>query len=223
MPAADVRQKFIALIAEGEAVLATKRKTQQGKTSTVYVDGAKMIVWGTNAVALVRSAFGERSTHYTQTSGALGEPTEYRASQLLALLQSCVSALDNGYAFDAQALARTEVESDMIGQATQLLESNYDRAAAVVAGAVLEGHLRGIAPSWAVAVADAKGKPLTLEPLNIELKRAGAYDGFMQKRITTLGDLRNKAAHAEPFDDRHEDVERMIRDVIDICDRVRGN
>jgi hypothetical protein len=54
----------------------------------------------------------------------------------------------------------------------------------------------------------------------VDLKKAGAYDAIMQKRILLLGGLRNEAAHGNPFENRSDDVRKMIEDVVDICGRV---
>ena len=82
--------------------------------------------------------------------------------------------------------------------------------------------MRDVAASWGVSVTDSRGKGATLDPLNVELKKAGAYDGILQKKITFLAGLRNEAAHGQPFEDRADDVNTMIRDVIATCDRVKA-
>lgn len=208
------------LVAQGDAVLATEQVTQLGGR----VDHMAATEWAMSVIALLRSTFGAGSDHYQSIRGhrSIGDASD--AKRVQATLRSALNSWKNGYLFDIRDLVRADVESDLLGQASDLLSMNYDRAAAVVAGAVLEEHMRAIADSWGVATHGQNGKPLTLEPLNVELKKAGAYDGLMQKRITTVGALRNEAAHgqAQPFDNRSSDVRRMIEDVTDICDRVAG-
>lgn len=53
----------------------------------------------------------------------------------------------------------------------------------------------------------------TIDPINIGLAKAGIYTKLVQKKITALADLRNKAAHGEWDQFYHNDVEDMIRDV----------
>ncbi|MFL6210126.1 MAG: hypothetical protein ACJ74W_14825 [Pyrinomonadaceae bacterium] len=50
----------------------------------------------------------------------------------------------------------------------------------------------------------------TIDPMNIELAKAGVYNTLMQKRITTLADIRNKAAHGKWSEFNDNDVEQMI-------------
>jgi hypothetical protein len=46
--------------------------------------------------------------------------------------------------------------------------------------------------------------------MNAELARAGVYNKLVQKRITTIADLRNKAAHGEWTAFGEEDVKEMV-------------
>ena len=68
---------------------------------------------------------------------------------------------------------------------------DYKVAAAVVAGVVLETTLRTLCADRKIAV----GK---LDKMNADLAKDGLYDKLVQKRITMLADIRNKAAHGEP-------------------------
>ena len=49
--------------------------------------------------------------------------------------------------------------------------------------------------------------------MNSELAKQGVYSKLMQKRITWLADIRNKAAHGEWDKFTKTDVENMLRDV----------
>jgi hypothetical protein len=213
-----IAQVFDTLINDGEAVLKTQFHVQ---FENDYVDDRLMAGWAVNAQTLIRSVFGTASDHYERTKQLVdGSNFLTTAVALLSVLKAAKSAWDQGLSFDMQALARADVEADLIEQAGALLDGGWELPAAVLAGAVLEEHLRAIAPSWGVATQNAQGKPLTLDPLNNELKKAGAYDGIMQKRITYFASLRNDAAHGNWQAGRKEDVRSMIGGVIDICDRV---
>ena len=49
-----------------------------------------------------------------------------------------------------------------------------------------------------------------LNKMNSELTKAGAYNLLVQKRITTLADIRNNAAHGHPEQFKENDVSDMI-------------
>jgi hypothetical protein len=208
------------LILDGEAVLKTQFRNEYDNER---VDQTLFAGWAVNVQALIRSTFGAASDHYARVSALVtGDNLLVAAISLLSVLKGAKSAWEQGYVFDIRALARADVEADFIEQASALLSAGYELPAAVLAGAVLEEHLRSVAPPWGVAIHNAQGKPLTMDPLNNELKRVGAYDGIMQKRILYFASLRNDAAHGNWQPGRSEDVRSMIGGVIDICDRVKG-
>jgi hypothetical protein len=185
------------------------------------VDREMCARWILNCQTLIRSAFGEDSPLYKAIMGLKDFGSANTAQNAAGIIGSAKDAWDRGLAFDVQSLVRADIEAGLIDQATTLHAAGYDLPAAVVAGAVLEQHLRSVAPSWGVATHNADGKAFTIEPLNVELKKAGAYDAILQKKVTYLAGLRNDAAHGNPFANRSEDVRGMIRDVLDICDRVK--
>jgi len=49
--------------------------------------------------------------------------------------------------------------------------------------------------------------------MNADLAKAGLYDGLVQKRVTMLAGIRNKAAHADPAGLNDADVTDMIAQV----------
>jgi len=59
----------------------------------------------------------------------------------------------------------------------------------------------------------ALGGKVTIDPMNIELAKAGVYSTLVQKRNTSLADIRNKAAHGNWDAFRDKDVEQMIIEV----------
>lgn len=52
-----------------------------------------------------------------------------------------------------------------------------------------------------------------MDPMNVELTKAGVYNTLIQKRITALADLRNKAAHGKWNEFDGTDVRQMIDQV----------
>jgi hypothetical protein len=51
--------------------------------------------------------------------------------------------------------------------------------------------------------------------MNAELAKKGVYNTLVQKRVTWLADLRNKAAHGQASGFSAADVENMLRQVRD--------
>jgi hypothetical protein len=59
-----------------------------------------------------------------------------------------------------------------------------------------------------------------MDKMNADLARAGVYNVLVQKRITTLADLRNKAAHGDTASYSSADVAEMIPQVRRLVEEV---
>jgi hypothetical protein len=79
--------------------------------------------------------------------------------------------------------------------AEELHTKNYTDAAAVIAGSVLEEHLRKLATLHDVSTTTEDGRPKKADRLNADLRNADVYSKLVQKTITSWLDLRNSAAH----------------------------
>jgi hypothetical protein len=88
-------------------------------------------------------------------------------------------------------ITRAPEERDQLVGRAQVLASTHARAAAVVAGVVLETTLRKLCGDNNIAV----GK---LDKMNADLAKATVYDKLVQKDITWLAGIRNNAAHGDP-------------------------
>ncbi|WP_438000611.1 hypothetical protein WMF26_13095 [Sorangium sp. So ce185] len=213
-----IRSNFNALLDEGEAVLRTK------KTGDYYieVDVQASRKWVTSVTALIRSVFGENGSHYKTAINLQEKIAVWKhqlAQEMFGVLKSAAEAWDRGYVFEIKELAEAEVEASLMDQAEELLSKGYHQPAAVLAGSVLEQHLRSMCARHGVATHNENGNPLTLQPLNAALYKADAYDGNTQKHILALGAIRNSAAHeanATP-----EEAKRIVSEVPGLCGRLR--
>ena len=101
--------------------------------------------------------------------------------------------------------------SDFLAMAEYLLQDEkLKQPAAVLAGGVLEEHIRKLCITNSIDVEDAS-KAKKLDTLNADLGRAGIYSKNDQKQITAWAGIRNSAAHAkyDEFD------EQQVRGMID--------
>ena len=103
-------------------------------------------------------------------------------------------------------MIQAEVFDDELEQATELLNSGYHSAAAVISGTVLESTLR----SQCLAQNIPLGK---LDKMNADLTKAGVYNSLVQKRITAMAAVRNSAAHGKNNEFTSADVKSMIDEV----------
>lgn len=94
-----------------------------------------------------------------------------------------------------------------------LLEEGYKDAAAVIAGTVIEQHLRALCVLNSIATTQPDGKWRKAEMLNQDLVKAGATTTLEQKMVTSWLGLRNAAAHGEYEKYEETQVRLMIQAV----------
>lgn len=130
-------------------------------------------------------------------------------AQLRGILEATKYEIENGLLDSIQGLIQASIFVDFLEMGEYLLDEGYKDAAAVLIGGVLEDTLRKVAEMRTVPTVSGKGKPLTIEPLNLALAKDGAYDQLIRKQITSWGDLRNKAAHGH-YDEYDDGQVRMM-------------
>ncbi|MGB7208679.1 MAG: HEPN domain-containing protein [Pyrinomonadaceae bacterium] len=169
--------------------------------------------WGISCLYIIKRIFADSSDHYQKFNELF--PKLDRGNNVqpvksaLGILKAAKDDYEKGYLFDTRTLIEAEVFDDFLEQAEELFNKGYYQAAAVITGCVLEDGLRKLCDRNSIAL-PAKA---TIEPMNVELAKAGIYTKLVQKKITALADLRNKAAHGEWTEFTEKDVEDMIRDV----------
>lgn len=121
---------------------------------------------------------------------------------VLQPLTGLVKSLRDAVAADQlariESLVRAETFTDFLSMSEHLLEEGYKDAAAVIAGTVVEQHLRALCSRNSIATMQPDGlKWRKAESLNQDLAKAGALTTLEQKQVTHWLGLRNAAAHGE--------------------------
>lgn len=177
------------------------------------LDSDMAIQWGANCLHLLKQIFDQNHDHYIEFKRLFADfsnPSNFEIiKQGFAILRAAKDDYEHGYLFDTRVLIEAEVFSDFLEQAGHLLKNGYYGPAALIAGCVLEDGLRKLCQRNNVSLPTKA----TIDPMNVELVKAGVYSTLTQKTITTLADIRNKAAHGKwnEFDDKY--VEQMISQV----------
>ncbi len=205
-----IQKRLDELIAMGEQVLGTERSPGPGVIGDSRIDTQMAYQWATSTQNLLVRVFGAESEHYRNFSAQVDKylsfsPT-YRAQ---GILKAAKDDYENEQLFSVRRLIEAELFDDFLEQAEYLFSSGYHQPAAVVAGSVLEDGLRKLCNMNGISLPP---KP-KLDSMNSDLAKAGVFSKLVQKRITTLADLRNKAAHGQWDQFGKEDVEEMLRAV----------
>jgi hypothetical protein len=104
--------------------------------------------------------------------------------------------------------------------ADHLLHEGYKDPSAVLAGGVLEEHLRQLCAKYTILVTDGSGHPRKADALNADLAKAAAYSKLDQKNVTAWLGLRNDAAHGKYGAYKADQVGLLIQSVRDFITRV---
>ncbi len=179
--------------------------------------------WWVSCLNFIEQVFGKNSVYYIELKNLfpnifdenIGEASVDKA---MGILIAAKDDYENGYLFDTRILIEAEVFDDFLGQAEELLRKKYNGASAVIIGCILEDGLRKLCKRNGISQVNQGSKLMlieetTIDPMNVELAKAGIYNALWQKKITALADLRNKAAHGKWMEFTEKDVEDMIRDV----------
>ncbi len=137
--------------------------------------------------------------------------------EIWGALKGLRHALDAGLLQDLRRLLQADIFADFLEMAEHLLSEGYKDASAGLIGGVLEDALRKLSASNNLPLLTTASKPLTIEPLNVNLAKAGVYSSLTKKQVTSWADLRNNAAHGDYGKYTADDVRQMLLFVQRFC------
>lgn len=145
---------------------------------------------------------------------------EWKAEQFAAV----VHALRDDYALGGltavEEIVHADLFDDFLEMANELRTKGFIGPAAVLAGTVLEGHLRKLAAKCEIATKDPKGRPRSAETLGVDLRKGEVITEVQRKSIAAWYAQRNEGAHGRSENLSDGDVERMIDGVRDFVARL---
>ncbi|AMV24125.1 hypothetical protein VT84_06990 [Gemmata sp. SH-PL17] len=192
----DVLAQLDTLIETGKHLARTFRLCEMASyESTASEEELRAFV--TSALAAIERITGTESQYFKNIPAkkvaeqiALAGFDKSFVPTVTGVLTSLRSDVDRGYLTTLEARLRANVHDDFMVQAHELLKASYHVAALVIAGGVLENHLRQMATTrnltWTGSGSIAKYN---------DVLRDRAYAQPIWRRIQAVGDLRNHAAH----------------------------
>ena len=172
----------------------------------------------TSAISLVQTVLGKTQRTDQITENLRKYLSGVEATKIiLGILVGLKSDYESGLLDSLPEMIETNVASDYMGQAEQLLSEGiagqYDHVpAAVLTGAVLEGALRTLCGRQHPPISTLKknGDPKTLNPLIEDLQKANVYNKAKADQLRYWAKIRNYAAHGEFSEFKRDEVEAMI-------------
>lgn len=191
------------------------------------------------SVANFSSVYNTGTTETTRLAATIErlapKPSHYRAkaNHILSLgydkfkvepLREVLIALRvdiaQGYTQSVEEMVHGEVFDDFLDMAAELHSNGYHASAAVLAGSVLEDHLRKLATKTGLPLVGGKGKLLGVETLGQNLVKAGVFGEPQRKIIAGWYAQRTEGAHGRPEGVIAEEVGRMIPGIRDFIARL---
>lgn len=148
-----------------------------------------------------------------------GQANSFCLEMLFGILKALKGDYESGFLLSIQELIHGDVFSDFLEMAEHLNSEGYKDPAAVLAGGVLEEHLRKLCIKTNVSAVKADGSPKKADAMNNELAAANVITKLDQKSVTAWLGLRNDAAHGHFTKYNKEQVSLLISGVRDFLTR----
>ena len=132
-----------------------------------------------------------------------------RFRQQLSIVRSIRRRFESSL-FDIRRLAQAELFDSELDAAMELAKNKFNRASGVVAGVVLERHLKEVCANHKVSL---RKKAPQISNLNDALKKATVLDTPQWRSIQYLGDIRNLCAHDKQSEPTAEQVGDLLTGV----------
>lgn len=209
------------LIAESDKVNKSARLvngSERGDVEDIYdLRRETYLPWRIKVLNILERSCGKESQHFKHAISDVAGPDHVVFLHLQAALVAAYEDCKGGYLFDKKSLIEAEVFVDFLDQADELIESGYVHAAAVIAGGVLEKHLRSMCDSRGIPTLKENGKHKMMDDLNMELRKNEAYNTLKWRQVTVWAQIRNDAAHRnfEKYDAK--DVSDQIKGISAFC------
>jgi hypothetical protein len=112
-------------------------------------------------------------------------------------------------------LVNAALFDDFLEMATELADKGFHGPAAVLAGSVLEEHVRKLAEKSEIAIRDDRDRPKSVELLGTELVKQGVISEPRRKLLAGWYGQRTEGAHGRFENVVPEEVPRMIEGIRD--------
>ncbi len=201
------------------SILITARSLEDDR-GWLGEDDARGIV--TRAAAAIERFAPPGSVYVTEANAIRAHDTatlSWKADHLCAVVRALRDDYEMGGFESVAELVHADVFDDFLDMAQELLDKTYLGPAAVVAGSVLEEHLRKLADKRDIPLSDNRERPKSVERLTVDLRQAGQFTEVQRKNVQARYGQRTAGAHGHADQLEAREVERMIDSVRDFIAR----
>jgi HEPN domain-containing protein len=131
------------------------------------------------------------------------------------IVRSAEARLDSALS-EITGVIEAGIFDDELAAARELLKAKHLRSAGVIAGVVLERHLKRVLATHGVK----SPRTQQIGKLNDALKEAKVYDVPQWRQIQRLGDIRNLCAHDNERDPTEDEVAELVDSVAKVVSTI---
>jgi len=215
----DLIHRAEQLIEKADQVLATEHEMGGHH----FVDDEPFRGFRSAALSFLAATFGKDHAYYTEFDSRATAASASDAREGRGILSAVREEMAGGWLNTTKGLVSAEIFADFLEMAQHLLDEGYRDPAAVVAGSVLEEHLRQLCQTNGIAIEFTQQRrqvPRKADTLNADLAKASVYNKLDQKNVTAWLDLRNKAAHGKYQEYTKDQVAIMLLGISEFMVRV---
>lgn len=198
---------------------ARKKNQSRGE----FADEFLHLKFTTSSLYFMDMVIGKESIFYNRFNNRTDGIAEEPIKKQISLLEALKTELTDIWYWTAQGLANAEVFTNMLEESEHLLERNFKIPAAVLAGCVLETHLKKLCEKNDVDLYITKSngdkQPKKAAALNQELAQIGVFNKNDSKEVTNYLGIRNSAAHGNVTEFTDEQVVLMQQGISGIVSR----
>lgn len=220
-----ILSRLESLIEEGKHVLTTveprvrrsnlrKRDEPDGE----YADSVLHLKFVVSSLYFIASTVGRECEYYKEFESLRSGITEKPIKMQVAILEALHVQLRDVWYWSMQGLASAQVFSGMLEEAGHLLDKGFKVPATVLAGCVIETHLRDLCKKHDLTtehvMADGSKRPKKPAQLNQDLFGADVYNINDSKEINTYLGFRNSAAHGKDTEFDVKQIHLMLQGVL---------
>ncbi|MDK9705989.1 MAG: hypothetical protein OEL83_02960 [Desulforhopalus sp.] len=213
--------QLAAILTTGEKVLATETTGSQQKS---LVSEEKFHDFRISALSYLSRVFGPDSTYHQSFKSEVTHSTASRTRRGIGILTAAEKDLQGDWLETTRGAISRDVLTDMLRQARTQMEERNLRAATIIAGAVLEKHLRDICIAAGIKIHnEIQGKAVGKKGLQLtgEAYKRKLYERQENKEVIAWLELFAKAAEAKSDDLPAEQVKNMVSGVLSFLTKIR--
>lgn len=209
------------IIDDGERVLATE--TGDGLQKSL-VSEQKFHDFRISALSFLGRVFGQESTYYQSFKSEVTQPTASRTRRGNGMLAAARTELQGDWLETTSGAISRDVLTDMLRLARMQQEENHSEAAVIIAGAVLEKHLRNLCLAKGIKIHnDLENRAVPKRGLQLtgEAYKKKLYERQDNKEVIGWLELYETAATGKPNTVTGVQAKNMVTGVLSFIAKTR--